>query len=269
MALDPVLAALSALCGNFILSLGMVLQKGHVQWIGFKGRKSSAWRRDVLGWSAGFMLMNLAPIGNYAALFGLPANVVSALMGSNVAFTAVLAALVLHEKIGARRLVWSGLLFVGLAAAGLRSEAPGAALVLPAFWLFAALPAAFGLFAAAARAKMRGSALAAFIAAASGCLGGSMVLSMRALQVGAAPSLAGWLASPFLYTYFFEGLLSFFLVNLAYKDGEMSLVSPAYYGMQVLWPAVASYAVLGAAFDPLQATAFAVIAFAVLMISRA
>lgn len=283
-------AALLALAGNFVLSLGMVLQKRHVGWLGRKGGLGRESRRDRRGWTAGFVLMNLAPIFNYFALLGLAPNIVAAMIGSSVAFTTLLAALVLKERVGGRRLCWTGGLFAALALAGLRGEAAGASFSPAALAASAALPPAAGLLLVLARERRRrrgagggdgqparsqpardlsARGLAAALGAAAGAAGGSMVLSMRAVQLSGGGSLAGWLGTPYLYGYAAAGLAAFALIQLAYKDGEMSSVSPVFYGMQVLWPALSSYAVFDAPFDLVEAEAFGAIALAILFIARA
>jgi drug/metabolite transporter (DMT)-like permease len=96
-----------------------------------------------------------------------------------------------------------------------------------------------------------------------------MIFPMRAIQVAAEPSLAGYLSSPYLYVYLVAGAASFVLMQVAYKDGEMATLAPALYGMQVLWPAIGSIFVFGAAFRPAQAAAFALVAICVAAIAGA
>jgi drug/metabolite transporter (DMT)-like permease len=266
--MNPLVAALIALVGNCILSLGMVLQKRNVGWLGAPDRHSAARRREMLGWLLGFGLMNIAPIFSYFSLLGLAANVVSSLVGSNVAFIALFSAFFLKERLERRRVLWSILLFAALALAGLRGGAAGTSFDPGAFYLFGSIPLALGLACAFIRFRRRSKGLAVILAALSGALGGYMVLAMRAVQLAAGNEVLRWFSTPWLYAYIVLGVGSFFLVQLAYKDGEMSAVSPAMYGMQVLWPALASYAVLGAAFDLPQILAFVLIVLAVSMIAR-
>lgn len=268
MSFSPLSAALIALAGNFVLSLGMVLQKRNVSWLGYKGKRDRAFARARGGWLLGFLLMNFAPVFNYLALFGLPPNVVGAAIGSNVAFTAILSAFVLEERLGWRRILWTAATFAAIALAAFRGEDRSGPLVPGALNVFLALPVVAALVGLALRRRGRSGNLAVGIAAVAGALGGFMILPLRALQVGAAASLSGWLGSPYLYLYIVAGIGSFSIIQLAYKDGEMSRVSPAYYGMQVLWPAIASYFAFGAPFDALQATAFAAIAVCVFLVAR-
>ncbi|HUW40376.1 MAG TPA: hypothetical protein VMV90_05160 [Rectinemataceae bacterium] len=265
----PLSAALIALAGNFVLSLGMVLQKRNVAWLGHKGARDRDFVRARSGWLLGFLLMNAAPVFNYLALLGLPPNVVGAAIGSNVAFTAILSALMLGERLGWRRILWTCATFAAIALAALRGRGASGPLVPGALYAFIALPLVAAAASLALRRRRKSASLAVAIAAVAGSLGGFMILPLRALQIGTAASLAGWLGSPYLYLYIAAGAGSFSIIQLAYKDGEMSKVSPAYYGMQVLWPAIASYFAFGAAFDIVQAAAFAAIAFCVFFVSRA
>lgn len=269
-ALGVLPAAILALMGNFLLSLGMVLQKRNVSWLD-SGR---GWRRfkspAFLGWLLGFLFMNLVTVFNYLALLGLSANVVSALIGSSVAFTALLTAIVLRKPPTRREVLWSSLLFAALGMSGLRGGRPGSIVHLPSLLAFLAMPLALGGLLLVLRRKSgrRGRVLAVLLAAVSGSLGGYMVLPMRAAQIGSGLDILAWFSTPYPYCYLAAGASSFILIQLAYKDGELQSVSPAYYGLQVLWPALASYAVLGSVFDPIQGLAFAVVALSVWMIAR-
>lgn len=266
-------ASVLALMGNFLLSFGMVLQKKNVSWIGASDRSTREYHSACLGWFAGFILMNIQPIFNYLALMGLDANVVSALIGANVAFTAILAATMLHEKLGRARFFYILLLFAAMALAGARGAAVGKRgapeiFNTGMFYLFFAVPLAAAAIVLLIRMKRTGRGLAVIIAGIAGCIGGYTVLSMRAVQLVAGSNIWAWFLTPYLYTYLVSGIASFLIIQVAYKDGEMQAVAPAYYGMQVIWPAVAAYFVLGSTFDLLQALAFVCVAFSIVMISK-
>ncbi|MBL8965676.1 MAG: DMT family transporter [Spirochaetaceae bacterium] len=261
------LAALIALVGNFLLSLGMVLQKKSVGWFGYKERKDRKYRRAKSGWIVGFTLMNLHPIFNYVALLGLPPNVVAAMIGTNVAFTSLLAALLLGEKINKRRITAFLLIFGAVALLGLRGKPHLGGLRDEWLYVFGAIPLGIGALCWIFRRRLLGPAFPTAIAAVSGSLGGYMVLAMKAFQLRAGGDTGLWFTTPYIYLYFLGGLGAFSLIQLAFKHGDVTLVSPADYGMQVLWPSLASYFIFGMTFDPLQVGCIAAIVVAILLIA--
>lgn len=263
--MTPALAFLSALLANAILSLGMVLQKRNVLFIGYKGPRDAVFRRHRLGWLLGFTLVNLAPPFNYLALLGIPANVVAGVAGSNVAFAALFSALFLGERLGPRQALYGLLLFLGIGLVGLRGGAPAAASRPLLLWLALLLPLLAALAALAWRRRGRSEGLATLIGGLAGALGGFMLLPLKLL--GLETGLGAWLSAPWLWLYLVAGLASFSIVQLAYKDGSMRRVAPAYYGLQVLWPALSALFVFGLTFDALQLLGLAIIGLCVVLIA--
>lgn len=260
---SPLVSMFAALVGNAILSLGLVLQKRHVAWLSgrYPGRA-----RDAAAWILGFVLMNIQPVFVYLALTGLAANVVAAAGGASVAFTALFSVPLLGERLTRRRAVWTLALFAALAAAGLRGgRGSGGISPLGMYAAFAIPAGAVGALAVFERSG-RPSPATAF-AAAAGAFSGFMVLAMDGLKALAAGGLAGWVGSPFLYLYIAAGVGAFAVNQIAYRKGSMAAVAPAFYGMQVLWPALCAYFVTGAAFDAPQALAFIAIAASIIIMS--
>ena len=96
----------------------------------------------------GFMLMNVVSVFTFFALMGLTTNVVSAITGTSVAFTAILAKLMLKERLGKGRLAWTIALFAAIAAAGFLGEggSSGAKDLSPlALYAFFGIPFAVGV----------------------------------------------------------------------------------------------------------------------------
>ena len=270
MQIPQSLAAGMALSSSFILSLGMTMQKRNIDWIDRRRPWNRAFYRTFLLWFIGFTLMNIAPAFNYLALWGLPTNVVGAAAGLSVAFTALLAKLMLRESLGIRRLGWTILLFGAIVSAGFLGDLGSSGnkgLSRSALFFFLGLPLGVGALLIVFRSKLKGPRHAAILGAVSGCLAGFMVFPLRALQVDAGTGILGWLVSPYLYTYLAAGFGSFILIQIAYKDGEMSAIAPALYGMQVLWPALGSHFVFGAKFFPAQTAAFVLVAICVAAIA--
>jgi drug/metabolite transporter (DMT)-like permease len=246
----------------------MVLQKANIDFIGHRGQRDQAYRRHRVGWLLGFLLTNLAPPFSFVALLGLAPNVVAGVAGANVAFTSLFSALILRESLGRRSLFAGGVLLFAIVLAGLRgsgSRGPGSAGLAA---LCFALPLALGLLGLLVRRRRRGPGLAVLLGALAGSLGGYMLLPLAFLG-GLGPRPLDWLLSPWLWLYLACGLGSLALLQLAYKDGAMNRVGPAYYGLQVLWPALASIPVFGLPVDGLQLLAFALIGLCVVVVAGA
>jgi drug/metabolite transporter (DMT)-like permease len=284
MSIPPAAAVAIAVTGNFVLSLGMALQKRHVGWIGRspwrrdsppsegERRRKGRFYRDFATWFLGFMLVNVVPVFQYFALMGLSTSVVGATSGASVAFAAILARIMLRESLDGRRLAWTMVLFAAIAAAGFLGESGSSKAkdLSPAtLFLFLAIPLVAGALLFPLRRRLKGHGLAAALASVSGCLGGFMIFPLRALQFTAGEGIGAALVSPYLYAYLAAGFSGFVLIQAAYKNGEMAAVAPAYYGLQVLWPALGSYFVFGARFLPAQTAAFALIAVCVAVIAGA
>ena len=309
--MGPIPFFLSALVSSALLSLGMILQKRHVAFIGHKGKRDKAFGRDRAGWIIGFTLVNLAPPFNYVALLGLPTNVVAGIAGSSVAFAAFFSALILRERITTRQIALTFALFGAIALAGLRGTGAAKGSVPDAglTWLFIIMPfiaaAAALVYRSVARReiakreeaalgkkparrsrpktppeteKTRGipdgglggpagpAWLAVAIGAIAGSMGGFMLVPLKLLGF-VEPSVASWLGAPWLWLYLAAGIASFSIVQIAYKDGAMNRVAPAFYGLQVLWPALASLFIFSLVLDPLQWLAFAAIGLCVILIA--
>jgi len=268
--MSPIAAASFALGGNFVLSLGMMLQKLNVSWLGEPPPHRERYLRRAIGWSIGLLFVSVAPAFGYAALLALPANVVAATAGSNVAFTVILSAILLGERVGWRKLAWIVLLFVAIVVAGLRGSAVAPSGEMAPWAIFSALglPAVIGGLSVVLRRFHRGKRLALLFAAVAGSFSGSMVLPMRAVQLAAGSNPLRWLATPYPYLFLMGGSGGFIFEQLSYKDGEMSRSAPIFSGMQVLWPALVAHFAFAATFDPIQSGAFVGVAVCIAMIAR-
>ena len=210
MTLNPLVAFAVALAGNALLSLGMVLQKRDIAFIGYKGERDAAFRKTRRGWVLGFTLMNVVPVLNFVALLGLPTNVVAAVTGSNVAFTALFSALLLGELLSGRVMALTAFMFAAIALAGLRGvEGRGDPAPVPIL-VFIALPLAlaallFGLRWARNRRGGPSPVLAVLIGGTAGALGGYMIVPLKALGALAAPGILSFLAAPWVWLYLLSG----------------------------------------------------------------
>ncbi len=266
------IAGMLALVGNLLLSLGMVLQKKNVGWFAHRGnKKEGRYRRAKYGWLLGFTFMNLQPVFNYFALFGLPPNIVAAMIGTNVAFTSILATILLGERLGLKRILAVVVIFGAVAVMSYTGEelARGiAGMSERLYYAFGIIPFATGVVLALGRRRLcRLRGFPTLIAAVAGALGGYMIVTMKALQLHSQGGLLSWLGKPYVYIYFIAGAMNFSIIQLAFHHGEVSTVSPADYGMQVLWSAVTSYLVFGLRPDLLHLACITLIVASIVVIA--
>ena len=243
---------LLALCGNFILSLGLTLEKKHVGWIHSKQHGPRRQPEEIAWWGAGFLLTNIQPIFNYFALETLSANVVAALCGSNVAFTMLLSSWLLQEHIDRQKIRWIALMTASLATVGLTQQPSVAVFHALSFWVTFSLPALFALGTFFSLQRKWHISEGLLLGISAGSFSGFMVLAMAALKLTEAAFSLHWLLSPYFYIYFFCGIASLFISQFAFRRGKMSAFAPSYYGVAVLYPSIAAYFVSGIAVVPFQ-----------------
>lgn len=265
--MTPLGAYAAALAGNFLLSLGFTLQKRHVRWLSARKRGEKTRRADVVGWLAGFTLMNIQPIFNYLALAALAPNVVAAVGGSNIVFTILLSRFMLHEHLKTSRIPWVVMMTAGLAWAGfLQQEATGL-FNIQAFWTAFFIPTSVALLALLLVSRMGPNMTGVALGSVAGSLGGFMVLVIEALRRTEGTASLEWFLSPYLYVYLFCGIASFMIKQVAFERGNMNAVAPSFYGFLVIYPSIAAYFVSGLAFSLEQAGAFILIAVSIAMLA--
>lgn len=263
MVLSPALAFFTALFGNAILSLGFVFQKKYVSWLSARRRGIKAKPREILGWTTGFILMNLQPIFSYIALHGLSPNVVAAATGSNIAFTTLFSYFLLGEKMKPGKLLWVLVLLSAIAIASFTSAEETHKFDPLAFYLVFALPAFLALVIVYGLRRIPKRVIGVSLGAIAGSLAGFMVLALQALRLEEGHSLVEWALSPYLYIYLFCGISSFALKQVAFEKGYMNSVAPSFYGMMVLWPSATAYLIFLTPIVPAQTLSFFLIVLSV------
>ena len=257
-----------ALFGNFLLSLGFSLQKKNVAWLSAKKRGEARQTREVVGWTFGFLLMNLQPIFNYLALRGLAPNIVAAVSGSNIIFTILLSRILLGERIPRAKWVWIVLLAGSLAMAGFVGQESSSVFNVEAFWIAFFIPTAFAMLVLLVMRRIGARQIGLFLGSAAGALGGFMVLVLEGLRLKHGSDFLSWIASPYLYVYIFCGISSFLIKQVAFEKGDMNAVAPSFYGLLVLYPSVAAYFVSAVLLHPLQVAAFGGIAISIIFFAK-
>jgi len=119
------IAVLLALTAYAVLSMGMVLMKKGIPWIGYKGSKDGAWRRDFRTWIAGFLLSNLYVVPSLMALKTLTPHIFAAFAGFGVVVLVLLAAAVLGEKLHRSDIFYTAAIFLSIILLNLYEPTPG------------------------------------------------------------------------------------------------------------------------------------------------
>jgi len=265
--MTTVAAYFTALLGNFLLSLGFSLQKKHVSWLSAKRRGEKVRRGEIIGWTTGFILMNVQPIFNYLALGELAPNIVAAIGGSNIIFTILLSYFLLGEKIPASKIPWILLMAISLAYAGFVEQESSQRFKVDAFWIAFFIPTAFAMLMLFASRRMTPEQVGIFLGSAAGALGGFMVLALEALRINLGSDFLSWFLSAYLYVYIFCGISSFLIKQVAFERGKMTAVAPSFYGLLVLYPSITTYFVSEVPLHAPQIFAFAGISLSIVLIS--
>lgn len=262
-----VAAYFTALLGNFLLSLGFSLQKKHVSWLSAKRRGEKIRNGEIIGWTMGFILMNVQPVFNYFALGKLAPNIVASIGGSNIIFTIFFSYFLLGEKIKPSKIPAIGLMAISLAYAGLVGQESSQQFKKEAFWIAFFIPTAFAMLVLLANRKLTAQQLGVFLGSAAGSLGGFMVLCLDALRINHGSDFFSWVFSIYLYVYLFCGASSFMIKQFAFERGKMNSVAPTFYGFMVLYPSIATYFVSKVPLHAPQLFAYAGISMAIILLS--
>jgi drug/metabolite transporter (DMT)-like permease len=256
-----------AVFASTLLSLGYVLQKKGIAWIGFKGRRDRRFYRSLSTWIAGFLLMNLYIVPNAAALRYLEPHIVSAMAGWGVIVLVALSARLLGEAVRPADLAHTLLIVAAIVLLNLADEGGSSDNIgMPALAAASALP--FVLGAAGLLRRFARPARAVFFAAASGLSAGMIIVTMKALVVTRGFAIPSYFSSPYLYLYLLFSLAAFLFLQLSYKLGAMMAVGPVQYGAAILYPALCSWAVFENRLNALQWAALLGLVFSVSVLLR-
>ncbi len=265
--MSKAIAALLAFTAYAVLSAGMVLMKKGIAWIGHKGPKDEAWRRDLRTWIAGFLLSNLYVVPSLMALSTLTPHVVAAFAGSGVVVLILLASVVLGEKLHRSDIFYTAAVFLSIVLLNIYEPPPGkGSLNIPLLVAASAFP--LFLFAMAFAKGISRPARAVMFASISGTSTGIIIVLMKALVGIHGFRIGEYLLSPYVYLYLFFSLTAFIALQLAYRIESMMRTGPVQYGSSIVYPAVCSALVFGNVVRPIQIAALAAIILAVAGILR-
>jgi drug/metabolite transporter (DMT)-like permease len=255
-------AAALALAAFAVLAAGMILMKKGIAWIGHKGPKDGAWRRDLWTWIAGFLLSNLYVVPSLMALSALTPHIVGAFAGSGVVVLVLLASAVLGEKLFRSDILYTAVVVLSTILLNVYEPSSGKGVLnIPLLAAASAFPLL--LFAPALAKSMSRAARAVMFASVSGTSMGMIVVLMKALVETHGFRAGDYLRSPYVYLYLLFSLTAFIALQLAFRIGSMMRTGPVQYGSSIVYPAVCSALVFGNVIRPVQVAALAAIVLAV------
>ncbi len=254
-----------------LLSLGFVMQKKGIQWMGWKGPRDKIFYSNLVTWIMGFMVMNAFPIPSAIALKNLPPHIVSAFAGWGIIMLVFLSFLLLKEKLYKTDYIFSLLIMIGIVLLDYFEKSAGSSpstatlqvwglvilCVVPVILIFTSL------------LKFLDKKVKTWVfASVSGMSAGLMVITLRLLVVNFGYGVSSYLGSIYLYLYLGSALLSFIGLQLALKNGPMIVVGPVQYSTTIIYPVFAAFLVFRQAIHPVQVLAIALIIYGVINILK-
>lgn len=264
-----VLSVLMALTAYTMLSLGFVMQKKGITWIGWKGAKNRVFYRNLSVWVGGFVIMNIYGVPSAVALKTLPAHIVSAFAGWGIIMLVVFSFLILKEKITQWDYFYFFMIVIGIFLLGMFEQGAkqrleqvdslglGFMCVVPVLIFAGMLPRVWSK-----QIKTAG------YAAVSGMCAGLMVVSLGLLVLQYGYRIALYPKSIYVYLYIVAALMSLTGLQLALKNGDMIAIGPMQYGMTIIYPVLGNLIVFHRMIHVIQIIAVAIIVFSVIKILK-
>jgi drug/metabolite transporter (DMT)-like permease len=264
-------AVAMALAAYTMLSLGFVMQKKGIGWMGWKGKKEKAFYRNLTVWTAGFLIMNIYGVPSAIALKALPPHIVSAFAGWGIIMLVLFSYLMLKEKIYSSDYLFAVLIVAGIFLLGVFEQSANlSSSGLPFYtWgmvILCLLPLV--IFVAGLLKTFSKKVKTACFASVSGISAGLMVVSLRLLVIRFDYKVFLYFSSLYLYLYIFFALLSFVALQLALKNGSMIAVGPVQYSTTIIYPLCATLVVFRQPIHPFQVLAVTLIVYSVVRILK-
>lgn len=266
-----ILSIFMAVTAYSLLSLGFVLQKKGIQWMGWKGPKAKIFYSNLVTWVIGFIVMNAFPIPSAIALKNLPAHIVSAFAGWGIIMLVFFSFLLLKEKLHKTDYIFSLLVVVGIVLLNYFEKSTGSdpSIDSPRVWGLAILCAVPVILIFIGLLRFFSQKVKTWVfASVSGMCAGLMVITLRLLVVNFGYEVSSYLGSIYLYLYLGSALLSFIGLQLALKSGPMIAVGPVQYSTTIIYPVFAAFLVFQQSIHWVQILAIALIVYSVINILK-
>ena len=265
---DFILSLLMAAMAYSFISIGIVLQKKGISWIGWKGIKDRAYYKNLIVWISGFLLMNLYGIPSAIALKSLSPHHVSAFAGWGVVVLIFLSKILLKDVIFRSDYFYSLIIIAGivmLTLSGNSVDSPEFSINILTL-LYFLLPVF--LFILLLIIKISKKTINVLSAVVSGCTAGLMVISLKRLIGSEGYRVAEYPGSVYSYLYLFFALLSFVSLQISLKSGPVLVTGQIQYSTIILYPLAGSLIVFSGKTDMLQMISIILIVIGVVRILK-
>lgn len=228
-----------AILAYALLSIGFVLMKKGINWIGFKGKKEAVFFRDLFTWIAGFLLSNLYIVPSTIALKQLDPHIVAAMAGWGVVVLVVLSHVILRERLFRSDLFFTFLIFSSIILLNIfEYQELENNYNRTATAIMACLP--FLLFIGGSFKFLSRKIRTIIFAGVSGLATGMILVTMKILVSQYGLNVPEYFSSPILYLYLLFSLTAFVSMQIAYKLGTMLLAGPVQYSAGIIYPLLCS-----------------------------
>ena len=249
-----------------LLSVGFVLMKKGIEWIGWKGEKNRKFYSNLFLWLAGFFVMNIYGVPSAIALKTLTPHVVSAFAGWGIIVLVFFSYFLLKEKIFRTDYIFSVLIVVGIFLLNFfeKSNSFEKSTSLLGIIFLSMIPIILFFYGFYKKLSLRIKTV--IFASVSGMAAGLMVLFLRLLMLKFGYKVSLYFSSEYLYLYITFALLSFIALQFALKLGDMIVIGPTQYSVNIIYPVFASLMVFGQLINIIQVLSLGLIVYSVVNI---
>ncbi len=247
MAMDNMYSILMAVTAYTCISIGFVFMKKGIGWIGWKGKKELKYFRSVVLWVFGFIIMNIYALPSAIALKKLPSHIVASFAGWGIIVLVFLSYFILKEKLFYTDYLYSSLIVLGIIMLNVYEKKDIANNIANnivnkanIFWMILLTTIPLVLFISGFFNNLSAKIKTVIFAAVSGISAGLMVVYLGLLIQNFGNKIIEYPKSPYLFLYMLFALLSFFSLQIAMKKGEMIIIGPVQYSMNIIYPVFAS-----------------------------
>ncbi|MEN8223149.1 MAG: hypothetical protein ABFR36_07805 [Acidobacteriota bacterium] len=259
--------SMAAVAYSFV-SIGIVLQKKGIFWIGWKGLKDKTYYKHLAVWLSGFLLMNLYGIPSAIALKSLPPHQVSAFAGWGVIVLVFLSKFFLKDVLFRSDYFYSLVVIAGIVMLNLSGNpVAGSEISLTVLTLLYFFFPVF-LFILSLLTKFNNKIVNVLTAVVSGCTAGLMVISLKGLIGLHGYRITEYPASIYFYLYLFFALISFLSLQMSLKTGPVLITGQLQYSSTIIYPVAGSLIVFSGKTGLFQIISIVIIVIGVIRILK-